>query len=480
MKPIISRGIGLLSLLLALALCAQPVLVQPQLQSFGGSSLENLRVIKQSADGTEVIFTVDFTYDGVNGPSARILPVIADKKQPKVSSWFGADPVTIGIGHGTISLRVKFFNDDPGVPPQITTDRVRILMLSDVGNSILTQGSFSRTINWGSAGAPPTTAPPPSEVQEQARLQAEAQKAKAAADETARQQAAEAQRLAEEKAKADEAARLQAAADEKARQAAEAKPLAAPTATQDAFVISPTTRTKISNIDVVNRNMDRTEMTISVEYQYSKSDAMPRMGVDLTSTDEPSASSYFSSPVADLGRGNRNLVMFPVRLNPDAARSFQRTTLPTDKIWVYLTDRSGAKSYIFQGTMILVWHLPPAGPTAPVENVPGNSAEIETFKQNDFFGGYITVKYNLTASAGRLHVRVFDSAQPAMADWFAPNDVPVKSGPGLQLVKIGVSPGANSPDVFNANTIEIQLLDDSGTLMASGQKQTPMSWAKPK
>jgi hypothetical protein len=226
--------------------------------------------------------------------------------------------------------------------------------------------------------------------------------------------------------------------------------------------------------------MDRTEMTISVEYQYSKSDAMPRMGVDLTSTDEPSASSYFSSPVADLGRGNRNLVMFPVRLNPDAARNFQRTTLPTDKIWVYLTDRSGAKSYIFQGTMILVWHLPPVGPTAPVENVPGNSAEIETFKQNDFFGGYITVKYNLTASAGRLHVRVFDSAQPAMADWFAPNDVPVKSGPGLQLVKIGVSPGANSPDVFNANTIEIQLLDDSGTLMASGQKQTPMSWAKPK
>src|SRR5580658_4105825 len=173
--------LGLLVFQLAVKLCAQPILIQPQTQNFGGSSISNLRIRNQSADGAEAILMVDFAYDGINGPTARLLPVITDKKQPKVSGWFGADPVSISTGHGTISLRVKFFNDDPGVPPQLTTDHVKVIMLSDSGNIMISQGLFARTIKWGNpksqaAQAPP--APPPNQAVlqagEKARQEAEA------------------------------------------------------------------------------------------------------------------------------------------------------------------------------------------------------------------------------------------------------------------------------------------------------------------
>jgi membrane protein involved in colicin uptake len=772
MKQRVSRCIGLL--LLPLSVCAQPILIAPQNQSFAGSSLSNLRVLRQSADGTEAILTLDFIYNGINGPTARLLPVISDKKQPKVSSWFGANPVTISAGHGTISLKVKFFNDDPGVPPELTTDHVRVMMLSDGGNSVISQGIFSRTIKWGSPNAAITVTPPPepqptdearlkaeqeqrigqerakaeaeakareearlkaqaeekarqeavtrqlaeekakadaeakareearlkaeaevqarqeaeaqrlakekskaeaeakieadakareearlkaadeekarqeavarqlaevkakadaeAKVREEARLKAEAEtqarqeaeaqriaeekskaeadakiqadakareearlkaadeekarqdavarqlaevKAKADAEAKAREEArlkaeaeaqarqeAEAQRLAEEKSKAEaeakieadakarEEARLKAADEEKARQDAVARQLAEEKAKADAeakareearlkadaeaqarqeaeaqrvaeekskaeaeaktreeeakrlaeeqagaatpaqtalarksaFVISSKTKTKVTNVDVVNRNLDRTEMTIAVEYQYAKADGPARMGVDVASTDDPGVADYFSCPPMDIGKGSRNFVMFPVQLNVAAAQSVKRPTLPTDKVWIYVADASGQKSYIFQGTMMLVWHIPggaqPGAPTAAQSG--GNTLEIESFKQNDLFSGYVTVKYNIRASEGRLRLRIFDSANPTTASWFASDDIAIKSGPGLELVRIAVPKGAASPDVFSADTVEIQMLNAKGAVLTALRKQSPMSWAKPK
>ena len=123
-------------------------------RTFGGNNIQNLRVLNQSANGTEVTLTLDYSYDGASGSSARLLPVIANKNQQKVSSWFGADPVTIPTGHGTISIKIKFFNDEPGAPKELTTDRVRIMMLTDNGASVIAQGNFSRTIKWGSPGRP--------------------------------------------------------------------------------------------------------------------------------------------------------------------------------------------------------------------------------------------------------------------------------------------------------------------------------------
>jgi hypothetical protein len=696
MKQRVSRCIGLL--LLPLCVYAEPVLITPRNPTLAGSSLSNLRLRSQSTDGSEAVLTLDYVYDGINGPSVRLLPVITDKQQPKVSGWFGADPVTIGTGRGTVSLKVRFFNDEPGVPPELTTDHVRVMMLSAGGNAVISQGIFSRTIKWGSpnAVAAPMPAPGPkpadearlraereqraaqesakaeaeAKAREEARLKAEAEekarqaveaqrlaeeKAKAEAkareearlkaevDEKTRQeavarqladekakaeaeakaheearlkaeaeekarQAAEAQRLAEEKAKADaqakarEDARLKAEAEEKARQAAEAQrlaeekakadaeakteaeakareearlkavaeekarqkavarqladekakaeaeakareeerlkaeveekarqeaaakqlaeekvkaeaegkareearlkaeaeektrqmaeekakaavPASASPASKAAFVISTRARTKVSNVDVVNRNIDRTEMTIAVEYQYASDDGPVRMGVDVASTGEPGASDYFSCPAMDVGKGSRNFVMFPVKLNVAAAQGVKRPTLPTDKIWIYLADAAGQKSYIFQGTMMLVWHIPGSAQTdAPATAPSGASStlEIESFKQNGLFSGYVTVKYNLRAAEGRLRLRVFDSANPVTASWFTSDDVAIKSGPGMELVKIAVPESAASPDVFNADTVEIQILGADGTVLNTLRKQSPMSWAKPK
>ncbi len=613
MKQSVSRCIGLL--LVSLSVCAQPILITPQNPAFAGSSLSNLRVLKQSADGTEVVLTVDFTYDGISGPTARLLPVITDKKRAKVSGWFGADPVTISAGHGTISLKVKFFNDDPGVPPELTTDHVRVMMFSAGGNAVVSEGIFSRKIKWGSPNAAVVPAPPPepqpteearlkaeekqrvareranteaeAKAREDARLKADAEekarqeaaakqfaqeKAKAQAEEKAREEArlkaeaeekareiAEAKRLAEEKSKAEaeakteaeakarEEARLKAEAEEKARQESAAKQLAeekakadaeakareearlkaeaeekareaavaqrlaekkskaeaearareeeakriaeekarAATSTQAApaarapFVISSRAKTKVTNIDVVNRNLERTEMTIAVEYQYAKEDGPVRLGVDVASTGEPGVSGYFSSPPLDIGKGSRNFVMFPVQLSVAAAQDVKRPTLPTDKVWVYLADASGNKSYIYQGTMMLVWHIPGNAPSA-AQPGSGNTLEIESFKQNDLFSGYVTVKYNLQAAEGRLRLRVFDSANPKIASWFVSDDVQIKSGPGLELVKIAVPKEAASPDVFNADTVEVQILGANASVLATLRKQSPMSWAKPK
>ncbi|HEX3718838.1 MAG TPA: hypothetical protein VH595_12790 [Verrucomicrobiae bacterium] len=582
MKQVVARYAGWM--LLSLTVSAEPMLIAPQQnliapqqsQAFAGSSLSNLRVLRQSADGSEAILTIDFTYDGLRGPSARLLPIITDKKKSNISGWFGADPVTISAGHGTVSLKIKFFNDDPGVPSEVTTDHVRVMMLTDGGNIFISEGIFYRTIKWGSANAPSISVPE-LKPEDQARLKAEQEQrialeqakaeadaraarlkaeadaqaaeqihqaalAKQLADEKAKAQAeakaheeAEAKRLVKEKAKAEaeakqladekakseteakarEEARLKLEAEEKAHQEAEAKQLAeekakaeaeanrlaeaktreeaakqlaqekaaaASSARKPTFAISSTAKTKVTNIDVVNRNLDRTEMTIAVEYHYSKDDGAVRMGVDVASTDNPGISDYFSSVAANIGKGSRNFVMFPVKLDSAAAQSLNRRTLPTDKIWIYVINAAGEKFYIFQGTMMLVWHIPGGGEASSANLAQGshNTLEIESFKQNDLFSGYVTVKYNLRSSEGHLHLSVYDSANPATAQWFESDDIPIKSGPGLQLVRIDVPRRAHSPDVFNVDTVEIQMRDAHGTLLASSRNQSPMSWAKPK
>jgi hypothetical protein len=209
------------------------------------------------------------------------------------------------------------------------------------------------------------------------------------------------------------------------------------------------------------------------------------MGVDIASSDEPGASSYFSSPPVDLGKSSRNFVMFPVKLDASAAQNFKHATLPTDKVWIYLADASGAKSYVFQSTMLLVWHIPGGGSgaaaPAPAAAASQSTADIDSFKQNDPFSGYVTIRYNLAPGApGRLHLKVYNSAKPESAAWFASDDVDIKPGPGVQLIRFAVPKNAPSPDLFSADTVEVQILDKTGAVTASFKKQSAMSWAKPK
>lgn len=257
-----------------------------------GNGVQNLRVLKQSDDGSEATFSLDYYYDGGSETTARLFPVIADKSQQKVSRWFGADSVTVPTGHGIISVKVKFFNDEPGAPRELTTDRVRIIMLTENGGSVITQNNFSSTIKWGGPNSPPApVAQPP------------------------------------------------------------------PAAGASSFMLSSNFHTKISNIDISSRNLDRSALTLSVDYDFAKEDGKQKMGVDFVSAGDPAVSKYFTGPAVRVSRGRHNTVFLPVKLDA-AANDIKRTTLSTDQIWIYLVDAAGVKSYIHQGTLVLFWHVP--------------------------------------------------------------------------------------------------------------------------
>jgi len=109
MKSLIRCSVGLLVLQLGLAsLSAQPILVQPRGRGTTVvNDISNVRVTTPSADGTELVLMMDVSYDGVRGPTARIVPIISDRKNPAVSHWFGADTKVVGQGRSTVSVKVS-------------------------------------------------------------------------------------------------------------------------------------------------------------------------------------------------------------------------------------------------------------------------------------------------------------------------------------------------------------------------------------
>ncbi|MCL5098467.1 MAG: hypothetical protein M1608_13250 [Candidatus Omnitrophica bacterium] len=137
------------------SLTAQPIVIHPEIftpQAPNGFSY--LRVAGQTNNGTELLLVVNYVYNGLNGPTAKIVPVIKSSRQKGIAAWFETEPVTIGQGRGQIALRIKYLNDKPGVPPQFTSDRIEILLLNSSGNSIIGTGLFLRTIHWGGKPKP--------------------------------------------------------------------------------------------------------------------------------------------------------------------------------------------------------------------------------------------------------------------------------------------------------------------------------------
>jgi hypothetical protein len=157
MKSLIRCSAGLLAFQIGLAsLCARQILLQPQGRgSMTINDISNVRAGAPSADGTELDLTMDVTYDGTRGQSARIVPIITDRKNPEVSHWFGAETRLVGQGRVTVTVHIKFFNDEPGVPPELTTDRIRVLMLSEAGNSVISESPVLKTIKWGNPNIKP-------------------------------------------------------------------------------------------------------------------------------------------------------------------------------------------------------------------------------------------------------------------------------------------------------------------------------------
>jgi membrane protein involved in colicin uptake len=672
-------------------LIAQPILTQPNpFQSQTGTGINNLRVVQQSPDGTEVVLTMEYTYDGFGGQNALIVPVIEKRDQKGIAAWFGADPVTVGMGKGLVSIKVKYFNDEPGVPLQLTSDRLRILLLNRTGTAIISSIPFLKTIKWGNPNIKPQPlavtpsivitedrtdrelarqkAEAETKIREESHAQAEAEaKVRRAAEEKARADAAaresarlkaegEARRLAEEKrvaeekarteakireearlkveaetkrlaeerraaeakarveaaaretarlkaeaeekarleaetkAKADalarEAARLKAEseakrlaeenrlaqdkaqreakareearvkaeadakslaeekrvaderaemetaarekarlaaeaeakrlaeekrmadekakgetearrlAEEKARQEAEAKakaeaevrrlavqPSVPPSSSARSQALEPLAsglKSKITNVDVVNRSLDRTRMTIGVEYEYKDNlGSKPMLGVEVTKTDEPTASHYFQSQPAEIGKSRRNFLLFPIKFQPPGS-VVGLNSYTTDQVLVYLLEPTSSKRFnLFPTTMLLLWRPPGTVLSTPMADS-GSTLELDDFKQNDPHTGYVTVRYSLLSGPGKLRMRLFDAAKPASAQWFSVPIKTVKAGRGLQVLDISVEPDAKAPtDIFRIDTIEIELLDSGGQVAAKINKKSPMNWAKP-
>jgi hypothetical protein len=185
----------------------------------------------------------------------------------------------------------------------------------------------------------------------------------------------------------------------------------------------------------------------------------------------------------EIGKTSRPFVLFPVKFNPASGAVPKGGSFGTDKIWVYLAGPAGEKQYISSATMLLMWHPPGGAPAAAtVAASPAASpsaAQIESVKQNNPFSGSVTVRYNLGADSGLIHLRIYDSAKPESADWFESEDVPVKSGPGLNLVHVSVPPESKGPALFSADTIEITLLDGKGNVLTTVKTKSNMNWAKP-
>lgn len=367
------------------------------------------------------------------------------------------------------------------------------------------------------------------EAEEKSRVEAEEKsKKEAAARETARRKAeaetkrlVEEKRLAEIKAKADEeaseAARLKAEteakrlaeeqrqADQKAKAEAETRLSAVeksrpPVPVQTNVLVIPTSpstrtarrilaldpiatdlKTKITNVDVVNRSLDRTRMTIGVEYDYKDSlGPKPMLGVDVTKMDEPDASQYFESQPAEIAKSRRNFVLFPIKFQPPGNLGGVNS-FTTDRVLVYLAEATSSKRFnLFPTTMLLLWRPPGVAAMVAAKVESGSTLELDDFKQTEPSAGYVTVKYNLVSGPGKLRMRIFDSAKAPSAEWFSTGVKNVPAGRGLQVLDVSVNPNAKAPtQIFSADNIEIELVDSTGKVAARISKQLPMTWAKP-
>ena len=241
-------------------------------------------------------------------------------------------------------------------------------------------------------------------------------------------------------------------------------------------------KSKVTNVDVVNRSIDRTQMTIGVEYDYNKDDAGQKaaMSVDVLRQADTSSANFFKAPTVEVGKSRRNFVLFPVKFQPPTGIGTDASGFSTDKVLVYLTNDSSKRLNLFAATMLLMWRAP--GAAAPVQVAAAtHTIDFDDFKQKDASDGYVAIRYNLIGGAGRLRVAIYDSANPATRDYFATSQVDVNPGRGLQTLEVKVEPESKSPtDFIRADTIEIEMIDPAGKVLAKTSKKASMTWSKPK
>ena len=252
--------------------------------------IENLELTEQKGDGMEARLKIDYRFDDLDTETARVVAVVGQSGNPRASSWFGSDPVRINRGSGTVGLKVRYFNDEPGVPAAIASDQIRILVLNETGGAILGLTEFAKTILWGD-------------------------KTKIVVTNTA--------------------------------------------SSPSAHHLSDDVKTKVTNVDVVNRSVDRSQMTIGVEFEYNDQLREPLMGVDVTQQHQPDVTRYFSSVPREIGTSKRNFIYFRVTFRPPPELAAGET-YPTDTVVVFFLDKATGRRYnIFKKTMFLSWKAGP-------------------------------------------------------------------------------------------------------------------------
>ncbi|HEY1172250.1 MAG TPA: hypothetical protein VGH19_12825 [Verrucomicrobiae bacterium] len=311
---------------------------------------------------------------------------------------------------------------------------------------------------------------------------AEQQKLEAEAKAKAEREAAE---IALKKAE-EEAVALAKAKEQIKKQAEEAAKLAS--SATAVIEIPPDIKSQVLNLDVVNRSLDRSEMTIGVEFDYNdKFGSKPLLGVAVAKTGLAEASEYFTAEPMEIKKSRKETVLVPVKFQPPSGRAASFNNYATDRMLIYMADGATAKQVnLFAATMFLVWRpptAPAAGPgttaAAPAKAVTG-TVEIDAVRQEDVYTGYVTVKYSTTGNS-QLRVKLYPKGKPAGAEWFKVDVTPVKQGSGLELFKVAVDPLAKTEyDLINIDVIEVDLLNESGQVIATKQMAQTMSWVKPR
>lgn len=308
---------------------------------------------------------------------------------------------------------------------------------------------------------------------------AEQQKLEAEAKAKAEREAAE---VALKKAE-EEAAALAKVKEQIKKQAEEAAKLAS--SATAVIEIPPDIKSQVLNLDVVNRSLDRSEMTIGVEFDYNdKFGSKPLLGVAVAKTGMPEASEYFSADPMEIKRSRKETVLVPVKFQPPTEKSASFNNYATDRMLVYMADGATAKQVnLFAATMFLVWRPPDASKasanTAAPAKVSG-TVDIDLVQQQDVYTGYVTVKYTSSGKA-KLRVKLYPKGKPAAAEWFKADVSNVKQGSGVELFKVAVDPSAKTDyDLINIDVIEAELVNENGQVVASKQLAQTMSWVKPK
>jgi hypothetical protein len=198
------------------------------------------------------------------------------------------------------------------------------------------------------------------------------------------------------------------------------------------------------------------------------------LGVGFESTEVPGSGNFFKSAPVEINQ-QKSVALLRVTFTPPE-QSPDRT-LVTDRIAVFVTDESGSTNVpLDTAPLLLAWRG--AGVVEP--DVPNaGTIVLQEFRQRNPHSGYATVKYHLPAGPGELRVRVFDSTKPESASWFETESVSIEAGRGLELVPVGIASNGGFPggDVV-VDTVEVELLGQSGQVMEKVTRLTSINWSR--